>query len=173
MGYPFWGVEAGLMERAGSPWSISALGNEFGLHFNTVKRLITGVMPDGEIRGNAAYRIRTVAPFLADRAETEETNVQDLDSMSAKDRRDWVASERDLNKLRAEAGELCLAEDVREELATMAKVIVQAIDTMPDILEREAGLTGAQVEVVTEVCDRVREQMYEVAEGNERASELE
>ena len=49
----------------------------------------------------------------------------------------------------------------------MAKAIIQAIDTMPDILEREAGLTGAQAEVVTEVCDRIREQMYSNAREGE------
>ena len=97
-------------------WSISALGQEFGLSFNTVKRLIVGAVPNGESRGNAVYRINTVAPYLVERANGDDDEIPDLDKMSAKDRRDWVASERDLNKLRTEAGELCCADEVREEL---------------------------------------------------------
>jgi len=38
---------------------------------------------------------------------------------------------------------------------------VQFFDTLPDVLERKAGLTPEQVVKVQDECDRVRQSMYE------------
>ena len=149
-----------MAARAGALWSLSALAQEFGVGWNVIKRRMTGVSPDGDIRGNPAWRISTAAPHLCEPVADEEGVEIDLDAMDPKDRRDWIASERDLNKLRLEAGDLIPADEVREELATLVKATVQVLDTLGDVLEREASLSGEQVEVVSEIVDRLREQLY-------------
>ena len=57
-------------------------------------------------------------------------------------------------------------------MAAMAKRMVQFLDTMPDQLERDAGLTPAQVDAVHVSVGRMRGALYEaiVADLDEPAA---
>ncbi len=49
--------------------------------------------------------------------------------------------------------------DVRREFAIWAKAVVQVLETLPDILERDCGLQPAAVSRVQSIIDDLRDQI--------------
>ena len=145
-----------MRARPGQLWSINALADEFELDRRTVKKRLADVAPADRVSGHPVYRLAEAAPALFGSSENRES----LDDFSPKDRKDWVASERELMKLRAEAGELMLVEEAREQIAAVIRPMADVLDSMPDVLEREAGLTPSQVESVMAACTRVRGELH-------------
>lgn len=143
----------------GSLWSINALAEEFGTGWNQVKRALRDVPADGKIKGKPAWRVGTAAPYLV-QPPGESGGNKDPDKMDPKDRLDWVKSERELMKLRAESGQLVSVDEYRDALASVCKLFITALDTLPDVLEREAGLTPKQTERTQATCDSAREEIY-------------
>lgn len=157
---------------AGSLWSINALAQEFGTGWNQVDKALRGVPPDGEIRGKKAWKVSTAAPFLVTPPSTsDEEGEKSLDDMDPRDRLDWVKSERELMKMRVEAGELVPVDQHIAEVSRLAKLAARTIETLPDLLERSAGLTAVQVEKVTQVCDAAREDLYQSTSSSDDAGE--
>ncbi len=60
--------------------------------------------------------------------------------MDAHERKAWYQSERERLKFEQETAQLIPASDVRREFAIWAKAVVQVLETLPDILERDCGL---------------------------------
>ena len=87
-------------------------------------------------------------------------SLNDPEAMDPKSRNDWFGSELKRVKLLEEQGELVRVEDMRVRIAAILKPIAQALETMPDILEIQASLSGPQVEIVQTVCDQTRESAY-------------
>ena len=77
---------------------------------------------------------RTTAPELVD-----------IDKMLPPDRKAWFQSERERLKFQQETGELIPASTVTREFSSMAKAVVQVLETLPDILERDCAMTPAAV----------------------------
>lgn len=155
-------------------WSINRVADFCEVHWNTAKAALKSLAPDGYDRGHAQWRsARAVQHVFAHVAAASgavahpDTNPQGLDDFAPKDRKDWVQSELALNKLRQEAGKLCQVEDVREQMARIVKPIDTLLDTLADVLEREAGLTPEQVEAVVASCDRARARLYESVSAGE------
>lgn len=147
---------------SGALWSINALAEEFGTGWNQVNRALKGVPPDGEIKGKPAWKVSTAAQYLVKPIGGDADGPKSFEDMDPKDRLDWVKSERELMKMREEAGMLLSIDDHRDGLANMAKLFVTALDTLPDVLEREAGLSPKQTERAQRVCDKAREAVYEL-----------
>ena len=63
--------------------------------------------------------------------------------------------------LAKESGDLCAAEDVRAEMGDMARIFAKALDTFPDVLEADFGLTPEQVAEVRDRVDQIRNHAYE------------
>ncbi len=76
--------------------------------------------------------------------------------MSAKP---WYQSERERLKFEQETAQLIPASDVRREFAIWAKAVVQVLETLPDILERDCGLQPAAVSRVQSIIDDLRDQI--------------
>ena len=87
-------------------------------------------------------------------------SLNDPEAMDPKSRNVWFGSELKRVKLLEEQGELVRVEDMRIRIAAILKPIAQALETMPDILEIQASLSGPQVEIVQTVCDQTRESAY-------------
>ncbi len=51
-------------------------------------------------------------------------------------------------------------------LASAFKMVAAALETLPDVLERDAGLSGAAIEVAQRVVDRVRDDLYRRLQGD-------
>ncbi len=77
------------------------------------------------------------------------------------ERRAYYQSENERLKVESTIGQLVPAAEVEADYAELVKKVVQFFDTLPDVLERKAGLTPEQVVKVQDECDRVRQSMYE------------
>ena len=80
--------------------------------------------------------------------------------MHPKDRKDWYQSENERIKLEKEMRSLVPVEEVHREMSRLAKSIASSLDSLPDLLERDAGLPADAIDLVEGVTDNLREQMY-------------
>lgn len=64
------------------------------------------------------------------------------------------------DRLRVRRRELLPAEDFAAELSSAFKAVATALESLPDVLERDAGIDGAAVERCQAVIDRLREDLY-------------
>lgn len=68
----------------------------------------------------------------------------------------FQAMQEEIRALEA-AGEVVPKVEMQEELARAAKIFTIGLDTLADVLERDAGLTPAQVSVVVKHTDKIRD----------------
>lgn len=142
-------------------WSISQLASEFGMDRKTVSKRLreAGVAPTGKRGGYDVYRLHDAVQPLFGRTDAEAAaNPRDLPPL---ERRAFYQSENERLKVEVATGALVPAPEVESDYADFVKLVAQFFDTLPDVLERDCGLTGEQVERVQEACDRVRQQMFE------------
>lgn len=146
-------------ERQRTLWSILALSEQLQRPWNTVKRKLKQVPPDGEINGKPAWFLSTAAPHLVEPAEKSERK-KDPEEMDPRDRLDWAKGDETIMRNQERARLLVPIIEVREEMATMTKIFVTGLDTLPDVLERKAALTPKQAEILQAHCDDLRERIH-------------
>lgn len=73
--------------------------------------------------------------------------------VSAKAEREETNAARDLLKLRKEAGELCALGEVMQLYTTTIAIFVEQMRSLPDMLERKAGLSPRQAEMAADEID--------------------
>lgn len=83
-----------------------------------------------------------------------------LDPGQEKARLDKLRADQIADAIAVKRRELIPAEQFREGLAGPFKLLANTVESLPDVLERDAGLTGAQVELCIKICDRLREDLY-------------
>lgn len=86
-------------------------------------------------------------------------SVQENGEMSPQDRKAWYQSENERLKFEKEERELIPADEVAREFSVLAKAVVQVLETLPDILERDCALTPSAVARVQSVIDDLRDEM--------------
>ena len=86
-------------------------------------------------------------------------SVKENGEMSPQDRKAWYQSENERLKFEREERELIPADEVSREFSILAKAVVQVLETLPDILERDCALTPAAVSRVQKVIDNLRDEM--------------
>jgi hypothetical protein len=135
--------------------SISQLAGELELTRETVRKRVAdaGVKAAGKARGHPLYRLRD-----AIRACLAGPNVDPTQLDPFRRKAHFQAETAELH-LDIERGELLRADDVRTAYAAGMKPIALMFDTLPDVLERDAGLTEQQVSRVEEVLDELRDQL--------------
>jgi phage terminase Nu1 subunit (DNA packaging protein) len=112
----------------------------------------------GRGRYNVAACVRGYVAYLQARgAHKVET---DPDSLEPFKRKAHYQAESDKMKLAKEQGELIPADEVEDEMATIAKLVTETLETLPDILERDTGATPRQIAITERAIDRVRETLY-------------
>jgi len=82
-----------------------------------------------------------------------------------KDRLDHFKAERERLKLAQEVRALLPAVEVEAVAGEAFKVIAQAIDVLPDTLERDGHLNPDAVALVQRILDQARERLYEAITG--------
>jgi len=82
-----------------------------------------------------------------------------------KDRLDHFKAERERLKLAQEVRALLPAVEVEAVAGEAFKVIAQAIDVLPDTLERDGHLSPDAVALVQRILDQARERLYEAITG--------
>jgi hypothetical protein len=85
------------------------------------------------------------------------------EELPPKDRKDWYQGESERISIDREKGNLVPIEDVRREMAILAKALVNELDNIPDILERDCNLDGESRDRVQQILDAVRMQIFEAA----------
>jgi hypothetical protein len=152
-------------------WSKNRLADELNVDRRTLDKRFreTNVAPIGKRAGHDIYRMADAARAVFGRTEDEATaNPRDLPPL---ERRAFYQSENERLKVEVATGALVPAPEVEADYASFVKLVAQFFDTLPDVLERDCGLTGEQVERIQEACDRVRQQMFEkVLEDDVRQS---
>lgn len=149
-------------------YSIAKLANEFEMARETVtKRLQDGhVAPSGERGGHPTYRLRAAVPalFFVSTAVGESGGpvLRPTDALAleraAESRVDRALKERKLQELE---GGLVAADEVRLEMANLIKPMLQLLDILPDVLERDCGLSPKMVVRMQELISRERETLAE------------
>ena len=76
--------------------------------------------------------------------------------MQPKERLDWYKGSQARRADALEAGEVVKADEARDAMATMLKSTMLALDTMTEVVEREAKLTPTQSGAVQRIIDRER-----------------
>jgi hypothetical protein len=93
------------------------------------------------------------------RPKTEQNDAYTILAKARAKRETYKARLEEL-KYREATKELVPVREFELALASGFKAVVAALDSLPDVMERDAGLTGAQVEKVQAVIDRIREDLY-------------
>ncbi|EFX17273.1 hypothetical protein ECO2687_05391 [Escherichia coli O157:H- str. H 2687] len=134
--------------------NINQLAALSGLHRQTVVARLKNIRPAGGHDKLKLYRLTDIlTEFLALPPPVAEGE------MDAHERKAWYQSERERLKFEQETAQLIPASDVRREFAIWAKAVVQVLETLPDILERDCGLQPAAVSRVQSIIDDLRDQI--------------
>lgn len=90
--------------------------------------------------------------------------------MSPQDRKAWYQSENERLKFEEAQRQLLPVDEVAREYATLAKMVVMVLETVPDILERDCGLSPEAVNRVQDIIDDLRDEMARKVEDTESES---
>lgn len=148
-------------------WNITRLADAFGLHRDTVRKRLkaAGVVPVGERKGASLYALKDAGPAIFGEAHIGEG--LDPSKMHPTDRKDWYTSELSRVKLEKEMRLLVPVEEAHREMSRLGKAVASGLDSLADMLERDAGLPPEAIEMVERVTDALREQMYQAIVDDE------
>ncbi|ENO3686530.1 DUF1441 family protein, partial [Escherichia coli] len=134
--------------------NINQLAALSGLHRQTVVARLKNIRPAGGHDKLKLYRLTDIlTEFMGLPPPVAEGE------MDPHERKAWYQSERERLKFEQETAQLIPASDVRREFAIWAKAVVQVLETLPDILERDCGLQPAAVSRVQSIIDDLRDQI--------------
>lgn len=136
-------------------FNVTQLAALAGVHRQTVKNRLKNIKPAG---GNGSNLTLYSLPDMLAEFMRVPVPVEDGE-MDPHDRKAWYQSERERLKFEQETAQLIPASDVRREFAFMAKAVVQVLETLPDILERDCGLQPTAVNRVQSIIDDLRDQI--------------
>ena len=134
-------------------FNINQLAGITGLHRQTISSRLKNVEPTPG--SNARLKLYALPALLCELMKTGETF--EVDKMTPPHRKAWFQSERERLKFQQEVGELIPADDVVREFSSMAKAVIQILETLPDILERDCALQPAAVMRVQSIIDDLRD----------------
>lgn len=142
-------------------WNITRLADAFGLHRDTVRKRLrdAGIVPAGSRNGANVYALKDVGPALF--GETFGGTGLDPDELPPQERKAWYQSENERVKLEKDMRLLVPVEEAHREMSRLAKAVASSLDSLADMLERDAGLAPETIELVEKTTDALREQMYQ------------
>ena len=107
--------------------------------------------------GTRVWHVRDGMPAIFKRGQGGKI---DFETLAPKDRLDFIRSQRELLKLKQETKTLLPAVDVERHVGEMLKILAQGLAALPDVLERECGLTPAGITAAHRTLDAARETLY-------------
>lgn len=138
-----------------------------GVHRQTVAARLKNVSPSG---GNSSnLKLYSLTSVLAELMKMPAPIAEG--EMEPQDRKAWYQSERERLKFEQEVGELIPASDVAREYASMAKAMIQVLETLPDILERDCSLPPEAVTRVQSIIDDLRDEIARRVESDDKPEE--
>lgn len=149
---------AGLQQdshTAGVLVSITDLSHAFTMARETIKRRLadSAVPAVGQRGGHPTYSLRDSVQAIMN----GDSDPARLDPFRKKA---LLQSEQIATKLAEDRGELLQIDDVRETFAGAFRVVQLTLETLPDLLERDAALTPQQTEVCERALDNLRQDLH-------------
>lgn len=143
--------------------TVTQLAEVLDLHRTTVAKLIRerGVSSTGRRNGRAVYLVRDVVREVRKTAAGE----VDIDRLSPFERDAYLRSVEREDRIRTRRGELLDALDVEQRFSALCKTLVQVLETAPDVLERDIGLSAKQAARLERYFDDCRERLYREITG--------
>lgn len=135
------------------PVSVRALSRLTGLDRDYILRRIDSVQPMGMRAGHPVFSLADVLPALCRPGTAAGGGPVDVSLLSPADRRHHFDAELKALELRRRAGELCELDEVMRTFTTAVAVFAEQMRSVPDILERKAGITPKQAETAAEAID--------------------
>ncbi|MCT8786584.1 DUF1441 family protein [Glaesserella parasuis] len=135
--------------------NINQIAEVTGLHRQTVSQRVAGLTLS--LGSNSKLKLYSLRDLILT-GLTEKMSA-DVDSLSPNDRRAFWQAENERLKYERETRELIPAFEVSQEMSILAKAVVQTLETLPDILERDCGLQPKDLIRVQQVIDDIRDQM--------------
>jgi phage terminase Nu1 subunit (DNA packaging protein) len=90
----------------------------------------------------------------------------DPEKLSPKDRLDWYRGTREKTRHMMEAGDLIPARDYELALSNALKTVAMTLESLPDLLERDAALPPEAVDKSIAIIDRLRDGLYKALTGD-------
>ena len=131
--------------------------------FNLTERRIQQLAKQGILSKTAHGKydlLLTVREYVAHLHAQQNQVAADPDAMTPKERLDHFRAESEKLKLSAALGQVIPVDQFERELARAFKSVASTLESLPDVLERDAGLSGAAVERCQALVDRLREEMH-------------
>ncbi|WHP33483.1 DUF1441 family protein [Trabulsiella odontotermitis] len=142
-------------EIASLKLNINQLAGITGVHRQTVAARLKNVSP--ATGSNSKLKFYLITEILTELMVP--TVSADLEDMPPADRLAHWKAENERLRFELDTGQLIPADEVAREYSLMAKSVVMILETLPDILERDCGLTPAAVTRVQSVIDDLRDQL--------------
>ena len=142
--------------------NINQIAELVGMHRQSVSQRVAGLTP--AIGSNSKLKLYALSDLI--KIGLAEKMTADVDSLSPVERRAFWQAENERLKYERDTGELVPAFEVAQEMSFLAKAVVQSLDTLPDILERDCGLPPAALMRVQQVIDDLRDQMAQQIQQN-------
>lgn len=150
--------------------NINQIAELVGMHRQTVSQRVAGLTP--AIGSNSKLKLYALSDLI--KIGLAEKMTGDVDSLSPVERRAFWQAENEKLKYERETGELIPAYEVAQEMSYQAKAVVQSLETLPDILERDCGLSPSALVRVQQVIDDLRDQMaQQIQQGTEKPDNME
>ena len=148
--------------------NINQIAELVGMHRQTVSQRVAGLTP--AIGSNSKLKLYALSDLI--KIGLAEKMTADVDRLSPVERRAFWQAENERLKYERDTGELVPSFEVAQEMGFLAKAVVQSLDTLPDILERDCALTPTQLTRVIQVIDDVKSQMsLHIQNGDNKSEE--
>ncbi|MBF6981643.1 DUF1441 family protein [Pasteurella multocida] len=143
--------------------NINQIAELVGMHRQTVSQRLAGLTPASG--SNSKLKLYLLSDLI--RSGLSEKMSTDVDSLSPVDRKAFWQAENERLKYERDTGQLIPAFEVAQQMSAFAKATVQTLETLPDILERDADLTPKALVLVQQIIDDTRDQMALRIQQNE------
>ncbi|HDR0641583.1 DUF1441 family protein [Pasteurella multocida] len=149
--------------------NINQIAEVTGLHRQTVSQRVAGLTP--ALGSNSKLKLYKLSDLL--KMGLHEKMSADVDSLSPVERRAFWQAENERLKYERDTGELIPSFEVAQEMGFLAKAVIQQLETLPDILERDCGLQPSALVRVQQIIDDIRDQMALHIQLGDTKNELE
>ena len=143
-------------------WNITQIARAFDLNRDTVrKRLVqAGVNAVKTQKGVPLYNLAEAGKAVFNTQESSQVGYTP-DELPPKERKEYFQSENERLKYEKEIRLLVPVHDMAMEFSRVLKILIQALDSLPDILEERCGLSFEGQEEVIQITNELREKLYQ------------
>ncbi|MFT4463812.1 MAG: DUF1441 family protein [Sodalis sp. (in: enterobacteria)] len=131
---------------------MTELSAAIGRDRKTVAAMVRSLpLAEGSSKTRKYYRVQDLLMSLSAPQEI------DVSAMTPAERRAHWQAENERLKYQQEMGQLLPAHEVKREFSSIAKAVVQVLETLTDILDRDCALSPTVIEQVQETINDLRD----------------